>query len=66
MKRSGKSGQVLVATVEETIKNFLAIGRKAVRDCPLVSVSAIDEINMALQNIEDTGEFFSFDFFAKS
>ncbi|VDN52099.1 unnamed protein product [Dracunculus medinensis] len=58
MKRSGKSGQVLVATVEETIKNFLAIGRKAVRDCPLVSVSAIDEINMALQNIEDTGSEF--------
>lgn len=58
LKRSGKSGAVLVATIERTISNFVEIGRSAISECPLVVGSALDQLNEVLHDIELAGNRF--------
>lgn len=55
LKRSGKSGAVLVAAVDRTIRNFVEIGHKSINDCPIVSGNALEQLNGALQDVEHVG-----------
>ncbi|VDN04317.1 unnamed protein product [Thelazia callipaeda] len=55
LKRSGKSGSVLVAAVERTIRNFVEIGRSAVAECPLATGKSLEQLKEALRNVEHAG-----------
>lgn len=55
LKRSGKSGAVLVAAVDRTIRNFVEIGHESINDCPIVSGNALEQLNGALQDVEHAG-----------
>uniref|UniRef100_F1KVE0 Protein humpback-1 n=1 Tax=Ascaris suum TaxID=6253 RepID=F1KVE0_ASCSU len=55
LKKSGKSGAVLIAAVERTIENFLEVGRASVRECPIAKGNAVQELSNGLQSVEDAG-----------
>lgn len=56
LKRSGKSGTVLVAAIERTIRNFVEIGRSAIAECPIAVGNALEQLNETLQNVEHAGK----------
>ena len=58
LKRTGKSGVVLVAGVEATIRNFIEIGRTAVRECPIARGNAVAELNATIDDLEKCGLYY--------
>ncbi|KAL3997509.1 Vinculin family protein [Acanthocheilonema viteae] len=52
LKRSGKSGVVLVAAIERTVRNFVEMGRSAIAECPIAVGNALEQLNETLQNVE--------------
>ncbi|EFO20478.2 catenin [Loa loa] len=55
LKRSGKSGAVLVAAIERTVCNFVEIGRSAIAECPIAVGNALEQLNETLQDVEHAG-----------
>ncbi|MCP9257928.1 Alpha-catenin-like protein hmp-1 [Dirofilaria immitis] len=55
LKRSGKSGAVLVAAIERTVHNFVEIGRSAIAECPIAIGNALEQLNETLQDVEHAG-----------
>lgn len=56
LKRSGKSGIVLVAAIERTVRNFVEIGRTAIAECPIAVGNALEQLNEVLQDVEHAGK----------
>uniref|UniRef100_A0A0N5AZ37 Catenin alpha n=1 Tax=Syphacia muris TaxID=451379 RepID=A0A0N5AZ37_9BILA len=56
LKRTGKSGNVLVAAIEASIARFIDIGRKAIKDCPITKNNAVVDINTAIDDLEVYGK----------
>ncbi|VDM98964.1 unnamed protein product, partial [Onchocerca ochengi] len=52
LKRSGKNGAVLVAAIEQTVRNFVEIGRSAIAECPAAVGNALKQLNETLQDVE--------------
>lgn len=55
LKRSGKSGVVLVAAIERTVRNFVEIGRSAIAECPVAVGNALEQLNETLHDVELAG-----------
>lgn len=55
LKRTGKSGTVLVAAVEASIARFVEIGRRAIQECPIAKGNAVAELNAGINQLEACG-----------
>ena len=50
------NGDALLARVNATLENFLAIGQRAIQTCPIQSGKTLEQLIVALNNVRAAGK----------